>query len=126
MKKQKQERQTSDLGERLLSLTAKTMALAGSLPDDRVGGKVADELTSLAMSAYQNHGLAEGSPSAQEFADRFRDVLKSLRETRRVLHLVEKVGFPCDGQSLRELLEETDIVIRIFFSSIRTLEAKQL
>ena len=126
MKKQKQQRQASDVGERLLSLTAKTIALAGSLPDDRVGGKVADELTSLAILAYQNHGLAEGSPSAKEFADRFRDVLQTLREIRRTLHLVEKVGFPCDGQSLRELLEETDIVIRIFISSIRTLEAKQL
>jgi len=37
---------------------------------------------------------------------------------------VEKVGFPCDGQTLRELLEETDLLIRIFFSSIRTLESR--
>ena len=126
MKKQKQERQTSDLGERLLLLTSRTMTLAASLPDERVSAKVSDELTSLAMSAYRNHGLAEGSPSAKEFADRFRDVLKDLREIRRILHLVEKVGFPCDGHTLRNLLEETDIVIRIFFSSIRTLESKQL
>ena len=125
MKKQKKnEQRTPDISERLLTLTAKVMSLSASLPDDRVGAKVTDELTTLAMLAYRNHGLAEGSPSAKEFAEKFRDVLKNLREIRRTLHIVEKVGFPCDGQTLRELLEETDLLIRIFFSSIRTLESR--
>jgi len=31
---------------------------------------------------------------------------------------------PCDGQAVRTALEEVDILIRIFFSSIRTLENK--
>lgn len=127
MKKQKKnETRTSDVGDRLLALTAKVISLSASLPDDRVGAKVTDELTTLAMLAYRNHGLAEGSPSAKEFAFWFREVLKTLREIRRTLHIVEKVGFPCDGQSLRELLEETDLLIRIFFSSIRTLESKNV
>jgi len=52
MKKQKKnEQRTPDISERLLTLTAKVMSLSASLPDDRVGAKVTDELTTLAMLA---------------------------------------------------------------------------
>jgi hypothetical protein len=50
--------------------------------------------------------------------------LTELRISRRALQLLEKAGLPCDGQAVRTALEEVDILIRIFFSSIRTLENK--
>jgi len=116
------ERRGSDVSDRLLSLTSHCLGLAGSLPEDRAGGHIAEALLRSATGAYFRHGEAEGSPSAKEFADKFRAALTELRIARRTLQLLEKAGLPCDGQAVRTALEESDILIRIFFSSIRTLE----
>jgi four helix bundle protein len=118
------DRKGPDLSDRLLAFTANLLALAGSLPEDRAGGHLAEELLRSGTGAYFRHGEAEGSPSAKEFAEKFRACLTELRISRRALQLLAKAGLPCDGQAVRTALEEVDILIRIFFSSIRTLESK--
>ena len=118
------ERRGSDVSDRLLAFTSTLLGLAGSLPEDRAGGHLAEQLLRSGTAAYFRHGEAEGSPSAKEFADKFRAALTELRVSRRALQLLEKAGLPCDGQAVRTALEEVDILIRIFFSSIRTLENK--
>jgi four helix bundle protein len=119
-----EERRGPDLSDRLLSFTANILGLAGSLPEDRAGGHLAEQLLRAGTSAYFRHGEAEGSPSAKEFTEKFRASLTELRISRRALQLLEKAGVPCDGQAVRTALDEVDILIRIFFSSIRTLENK--
>jgi four helix bundle protein len=114
----------SDLSDRLLGFTSTLLGLAGSLPEDRAGGHLAEQLLRSATAAYFRHGEAEGSPSAKEFCDKFRACLAELRIARRALQLLERAGLPCDGQAVRTALEEVDILVRIFFSSIRTLETK--
>ena len=118
------ERRGSDVSDRLLAFTATLLGLAGSLPEDRAGSHLAEQLLRSATCAYFRHGEAEGSPSAKEFCDKFRACLAELRVARRALQLLERAGLPCNGQAVREGLEEADILIRIFFSSIRTLETK--
>ncbi|NBQ65717.1 MAG: four helix bundle protein [Verrucomicrobia bacterium] len=118
------ERRGSDVSDRLLAFTSTLLGLAGSLPEDRAGGHLAEQLLRSGTAAYFRHGEAEGSPSAKEFADKFRAALTELRISRRALQLLERAGLPCDGQAVRTALEEVDILIRIFFSSIRTLENK--
>lgn len=113
-----------DLSDRLLGFTSTLLGLAGSLPEDRAGGHLAEQLLRSATAVYFRHGEAEGSPSAKEFCDKFRACLAELRIARRALQLLERAGLPCDGQALRTALEEADILIRIFFSSVRTLENK--
>jgi len=111
-----------DLSDRLMGFTANMLGLAGSLPEDRAGGFLSEKLLQSATGGYFSHGDAEGSPSAKVFCDKFRDCLAHLRASRKALYLLEKSGIPCDGQAVRTGLEEVDILIRIFFSSIRTLE----
>ena len=118
------ERKGPDLSDRLLAFTSSLLGLAGSLPEDRAGGHLAEQLLRSGTAAYFRHGEAEGSPSAKEFADKFRICLSELRVSRRALQLLAKAGIPCDGQAVGAALEEVDILIRIFFSSIRTLENK--
>ena len=115
-------KQTPDLHDRILEFTSNMLGLAGSLPEDRVGSHLSEMLLRSATAGYFRHGEAEGSPSAKEFCDKFRACLTELRVTRRALYLLQKSGIPCDGQAIRTGLEEADILIRIFFSSIRTLE----
>lgn len=118
------ERRGSDVSDRLLAHTSNCIGLAASLPEDRAGSHLADQLLRTATEAYFRHGEAEGSASAKAFADKFREALIALRTNRRVLQLLQNVGLPCDGQAVRNGLEEVDILVRIFFSSIRTLENK--
>lgn len=113
-----------DLSDRLLAFTSGMLGLSASLPEDRAGGHLAEQLLRTATAAYFRHGEAEGCPSAKAFADKFRECLIELRTARRALQLLAKAGLPCDGQAVRTLLEEVDILVRIFFSSIRTLENK--
>lgn len=120
----KVETRGSDVSDRLLALTSQMLGLAGSLPDDRAGGYLSEAILRTATSAYFRHGEAEGSPTAKAFANKFRETLFELRGLRRALQLLEKAGIPCDGEAVRDGLEDVDILIRIFFSSIRTLESK--
>jgi len=115
-------KRTPDLKDRLLTFTSNMLGLAGSLPDDRAGSHLSEMLLRSSVASYFRHGEAEGSPSAKEFAEKFRACLTELRVTRRALELLEGAGIPCDGLAVRQGLEDVDILIRIFFSSIRTLE----
>lgn len=118
------QQRSPDLKDRLLGFTSNMLGLAGSLPDDRAGSHLSEMLLRSSTASYFRHGEAEGSPSAKEFTEKFRACLAELRVTRRALELLEGAGIPCDGLAVRQGLEDVDILIRIFFSSIRTLESK--
>ena len=111
-----------DLSDRLLTFTSEAIELANSLPTDRAGSMLASALLGSATQSYYAHGEAEGSPSAKDFSDKFRECLKHLRLTRRTLYLVQPLAK--GKKEVAKLLEDADILIRIFFSSIRTLDSK--
>jgi hypothetical protein len=111
-----------DLSDRLLTFTSEAIELANSLPTDRAGSMLASALLETVTQSYYAHGEAEGSPSAKDFSDKFRECLKHLRLTRRTLYLVQPLAK--GKKEVAKLLEDADILIRIFFSSIRTLESK--
>jgi hypothetical protein len=85
---------------------------------------VADAILNQALAAYYAHGQAGGSPSAKEFTEKFRETLEQLRLLRRTLYLLQVMALPCDGSAVTKGLEDADILVRIFFSSIRTLTNK--
>jgi hypothetical protein len=118
------ERKSPDLSDRLRSFTADMATLAASLPEDRAGARLADTILNQSLAAYYAHGQAEGSPSAKEFTEKFRETLEQLRLLRRTLYLLQVMALPCDGSAVTKGLEDADILVRIFFSSIRTLTNK--
>jgi hypothetical protein len=118
------ERKSPDLSDRLRSFTADMATLAASLPEDRAGARVADTILDQSLAAYYAHGLAEGSPSAKEFTEKFKETLEHLRLLRRTLYLLQAMALPCDGKAVVRGLEDADILVRIFFSSVRTLTNK--
>ena len=123
---QPETKRSPDLKDRLLSFTSEMLGISASLPEDRAGGHLSEMLLRSATAMYFRHGEAEGSPSAKEFAEKFRACLTEIRITRRALELIKASGIPCDGLAVRKGLEDVDILIRIFFSSVRTLEASSL
>ena len=111
---------STDVSDRLRDFVSDMLGLAGQLPEDRAGNILADALLKHAVASYFRHGEAEGSPSAEAFANKFRECLGELRTLRRTLTLLHGSGIVCSRLAIEKGLEDCDILIRIFFSSIRT------
>ncbi len=114
-----------DLEERLLDYAARVMRLAEKLPSTRAGNHVAAQLLRCGTSPLPNHGEAQGAESPRDFIHKMRICLKELRETRRWLKLIQRVPMVKSPRQVEPLLDETESLIKIFFTSIRTAQKKQ-
>ena len=110
-----------DLEDRLLEFSARVIRLVDALPNTRASNHIAGQLLRCGTSPYGNHGEVEAAESRKDFVHKLRVCLKELKETRRWLRLLQKadlvfqskmVAIPC----------ETEELIKIFFTSIRTAE----
>lgn len=110
-----------DLEERLLQYAVEIVRLVDRLSKTRAGNHVGGQLLRSGTSALPNHGEAQAAESSKDFIHKMQVCLKELRESHRWLRLIERVPLvdPSDRE-LKHLLQETDELIRIFVSSIRT------
>jgi four helix bundle protein len=113
-----------DLEERLLEYAASIIRLAEKLPNTRAGNHVAGQLLRCGTSALPNHGEAQAAESANDFVHKLRICLKELRESWRWLRLIQRVPLLPSEPVLAELLKETDELVRIFVSGIRTTQER--
>jgi four helix bundle protein len=109
-----------DLEERLLEYAANIIRLVERMPVTRAGNHVASQLLRCGTSPLPNHGEAQAAESRNDFIHKFSICLKELRETRRWLRLVQRVPLLKASSESDPLLEETNALIKIFASSIRT------
>jgi four helix bundle protein len=110
-----------DLEERLLEFSGRIIRLVDALPNTRAANHIAGQLLRCGTSPYGNHGEVEAAESRKDFVHKLRVCLKELKETRRWLRLIQKSNM-LPEKSLAPILAETEELIRIFFSSIRTAE----
>jgi four helix bundle protein len=120
MKKQKY-----DLEERLLEYSVRIIKIVDQLPNTRVGNHVAGQLLRSGTSPYPNHGEAQSAESPKDFIHKLRISLKELRETKRWLKLVQRVPLIKKPELLNDILVETEELIKIFVTSIKTSENKK-
>ena len=90
------------------------------LPDTRTGNHVANQLLRSGTSPYPNHGEAQAAESPNDFIPKLRTCLKELREAKRWLKLIQSVPWVKTLEEIKDLLEETEELIKIFVASIRT------
>jgi len=109
-----------DLEERLLDYAANIIRLVERLPDTRAGNHVAGQLLRCGTSPLPNHGEAQAAESRKDFVHKFSICLKELRESRRWLRLARRVPLVKLPTEFDPLLEETEALIKIFATSIRT------
>jgi len=109
-----------DLEERLLEFSARTIRLTESIRPTQAGTHVAKQLLRSSTSPLANHGEAEAAESTNDFIHKMKLCLKEFRETKRWLRLIKKVPLVEKSALLDPLLDETEQLIRIFYSSIRT------
>ena len=110
-----------DLEDRLLAFSARIIRLVDALPNTRAANHLAGQLLRSGTSPYGNHGEVEAAESRKDFVHKLKVCLKELKETRRWLRLINKAKM-LPTQRMVSILEETEELIRIFFTSIRTAE----
>jgi len=118
-------KQTYDLEERLLEYSVRIIKIVEQLPNTRAGSHVAGQMLRSGTSPYPNHGEAQAAESSKDFIHKLRISLKELRETHRWLKLIQRVPLIKKPELLNDILEETEELVKIFVTSIKTAEKKQ-
>jgi four helix bundle protein len=110
-----------DLEDRLLDFSACIIRLVDALPKSRAANHISGQLLRCGTSSYGNHGEVEAAESRKDFVHKLRVCLRELKETCRWLRLIAKSAM-LPGPKIAAILDETEELIRIFFSSVRTAE----
>jgi four helix bundle protein len=118
---QRQSADCFDLEDRLLEFSARVIRLVDAFPNTRAANHLAGQLLRCGTSPYGNHGEVEAAESRKDFIHKLKICLKELKETRRWLRLGAKSAM-LPGAKMDAILSETEELIKIFFSSIRTAE----
>ena len=113
-----------DLEDRLLAYSISVIKVVEMLPNTRTGNHVAGQLLKSGTSPYPNHGEAQAAESAKDFVHKLRISLKELRETQRWLKLIQRVPLVKETLLLNDVMNETEELIRIFVTSIKTAQKK--
>jgi four helix bundle protein len=117
---------TYDLEERLLEYAADVIRLTERLPNTRAGTHVGGQLLRSGTSPLSNHGEAQAAESADDFIHKLKICLKELRESHRWLRLIIRVPLLKPAAQVDALVAETEELIRIFVTSIRTAQRRRL
>jgi four helix bundle protein len=110
-----------DLEDRLLEFTARLVKMVDALPTSRTGNHIAAQLLRCGTSPFANHGEVQAAESRKDFIHKLGICLKELKEIKRWIRLIARVEL-IPIKRVRPLLIETEELIRIFSSSIRTAE----
>ncbi len=123
--KTKKTKQTYDLEERLLQYSVRIIKIVEQLPNTKAGNHVSGQLLRSGTSPYPNHGEAQAAESPKDFIHKLSISLKELRESQRWLKLIQHLPLIKKPELLNDSLEETEELIKIFVTSIKTAEKKQ-
>ena len=113
-----------DLEERLLEYSVRIIRVVEQLSNTRIGNHIAGQLLRSGTAPYPNHGEAQAAESPKDFIHKLRISLKELRETKRWLKLIQRIPLIKPAEKLDSIIEETEELIKIFVSSIKTAQIK--
>ncbi len=112
--------QPYDLAERLLEYAARVIRLTEQMHRTPAGVHVAGQLLRSGTAPLPQHAEAQAAESRRDFVHKMKIGLKELRETDRWLRLTQRVPLIDKPERVDPLIQETDELIRIFVSSVRT------
>ena len=116
---------TYDLEERLIDFAVRIIRMAESLPKTKVGNHVSGQLVRCGTSPAPNYGEAQGAESRADFIHKMKVCLKELRETRVWLLIIVRAELKKPTSKLDSLIQETNELISIFVTSIRTAKKRK-
>ena len=110
-----------DLEDRLLGFSARIIRLADSLPNTRAANHIAGQVLRCGTSPYANQSEVEAAESRKDFIHKLKVCLKELKESRRWVRLLSRARL-VPAQKMAAILNATEQLIKIFFTSIRTAQ----
>ena len=119
---QRQKAPRFDLEERLLAFSVRIIEIVDAMPNTRGANHVGAQLLRCGTSPYGNHGEVQAAESRRDFVHKLRVCLKELKETRRWLRLIQRSAWLPHSKTA-PILGETEQLIKIFFTSIRTAQS---
>jgi four helix bundle protein len=114
-----------DLEERLLDYGAAIIQLTRQLNGDFAERNIGGQLLRSGTAPVSHHGEAQAAESTADFIRKMRLAIKELCESDRWLKLIQRANMLPQTESLPHLLNETDQLLRIFITSIRTAEKRR-
>jgi four helix bundle protein len=115
-----------DLEERLLNYAVRIIRLVDTAKATLGGKTIAGQLVRSGTSPTLHHGEVQAAESPADFIHKLSVCLKELRETRRALLVMERVPLTTELAEIRSLVDETEQLVRIFATSIKTTKARTL
>ena len=110
----------NDLEDRLLQFTVEILQLAEQLPNTKTGSKISSQIIRSSTSSSLNYAKAQSAASRKDFVSKLKVVLKELRKTNINLKMTDASALLPDSDLLVDMLKETDELIAIFVTSVRT------
>ena len=121
----KSEQRIYDLDERLLNYGARIIELTRTMTSYYARRHIGNQLLRAGTAPLSHHGEAQAAESPADFIHKMRMALKELRESERWLKLIQKTNLLTRQETLPQVLDETDQLIRIFVTSIATAETRK-
>jgi four helix bundle protein len=109
-----------NLQDRLVDFAVRIIKLSEALPNTKAGKHVSSQLLRSGTSPAPNYGEAQSAESKADFVHKLKIALKELRETEIWLKIRAKAQMIEPDTLLEPLIQETDELIAILFSSVET------
>jgi four helix bundle protein len=126
MGEEKNNEKRYDLSERLIEFAIRIIELVERLPRTLAGKHIGGELLRCGTSPAPNHAEAQGAESRKDFVHKMSIALKELRETKVWLKITHRKMAKGIEKEIEWLLNESDELIKIFVSSIKTAERPRI
>ncbi len=108
-----------DLEERVAAFAAEVISVCEALPPKIGATHISDQLFRSATSVAANYAEASVPESRKDFAHKMNIALKELVESRMWLRIICLRRY-LPEESMRPLLNETEALVKIFYSSVST------
>ena len=109
-----------DLQDRLIDYAVRIINLSEALPNTKAGKHISSQILRSGTSPAPNYGEAQSAESSADFVHKLKISLKELRETEIWLKTIVKAEMIKPASQLAPLLQETDELVAILFTSIET------
>lgn len=111
----------------MLNYANNIIKLVEALPHTRSGNHIGNQLLKSGTAPYAHHGEAQAAESNSDFVHKMSIGLKELRESYRWLRLVDKsLMLKNKNDLVLEMINETEELTKIFFTSIQTAKSNIL
>ena len=109
-----------DLQDRLIDYAVRIIKLSEALPNTKTGNHIRIQILKSGTSPAPNYGEAQSAESKADFIHKLKISLKELRESEVWLKIIVKAELLKPVTKMIPLLDETNELISILFTSIET------